>query len=62
MNLDKLLKYMVSMMNVSESTAPLMFGNIVLKFSITYVLLLLLRIESFVFMEVYLLQSTPLMM
>ncbi len=34
MNLDKLLKFMVFMMNVSENMDLSMFGDIVLKFSI----------------------------
>ena len=56
MRVDRLPRYMGSMMNVSVSMVQSMFGVIALKFSTTSLWLQSLIIKSFVFMEDYLLQ------
>lgn len=51
MNPDKLHKFMDFTINVVENTVIQMFGNAWLSCLISYHLLLLSRINSFVFME-----------
>ena len=55
MNLDKLHKCMVFMMNVSENTEIQMFGNALRNFLIIFLLQLLFKTKYFAYMVVYLL-------
>ena len=54
MNQDKSLKSMDSMMNVAANTAIQMFGNVLLNSLISFPSLLLLKISSSAYMEVFL--------